>query len=75
MADLIQSGSGRVIRVPDDRADVWRARGYRDVNPNPTETGLSGMTKAQLLEHADANSIEVTRSATKAEIVAAIEAH
>ena len=40
----------------------------------PSEPSLSSMTKAELLEHAEAQGVEVDDSMTKAEITEAIEA-
>ena len=40
----------------------------------PPPPGLDSMTKAELLEHAEAQGVEVDDSMTKAEITEAIEA-
>ena len=42
--------------------------------PPQPEPGLDSMTKAELLEHAEAQGVEVDDSMTKAEITEAIEA-
>jgi hypothetical protein len=73
MAELTQPGSGRVFRVADDRADAWRARGYRDAGSSSAGAGLSDMTKAELIDEAARREVDVAQSWTKAEIIEALE--
>ncbi|HEX5704867.1 MAG TPA: Rho termination factor N-terminal domain-containing protein [Pyrinomonadaceae bacterium] len=55
------------VEVPDAELET-EAPNTPDTRPD-----LSGMTKAELLEHAESEGIEVARSKTKAEIIEAIQ--
>jgi hypothetical protein len=70
---LEQPGSGRIVAVAAERADSWRARGYRDVSETPAAADISDMTKAELLDEAARREVDVASSWTKAEIIEALE--
>lgn len=67
------AGEG-VDSIVDPNANAHGIGPDTDGGPNPDFVDLDGMTKAELVKHAEANGIEINASANKAEILAAIKA-
>ena len=74
-SDQIQGGGAAtgIDEHPDAAAAAAAGSTPAGGAPAPEEVDLDAMTKAELLEHAESKNIEVSSSATKAEIVEAIE--
>lgn len=60
--------------VPSNTTFADRARGQNKAVQSSEAKSLDDMTKAELLDEADARGVEVNRSATKAEILHALNA-
>lgn len=55
------------------RAEGWAILGVADDEAEPDGPDLSAMTKAELVDVAAARGVEIPASATKADILAALE--
>lgn len=72
--DIEELGLNENAFKPERRASATSKPRAATKKVDEPEEGLAGMTKAELVAHAEANGIEIDATAKKADIVSAIEA-
>lgn len=71
---MIEPKAAATLTLSDRELEDAKATGYFELDGESGEPALGSMNKAELLETAEAEGVTVEDGATKADIVAAIEA-